>query len=252
MEYTIKKLSLIAGISRRTLRYYDEINLLKPKRINSSGYRIYGEDEINLLQEIMIYKSMGMSLSDIENLVKNKNYNTTEVLSKHLEKLILKRRELENLINNVEKTIKNRKGELEMSNKEKFEILKKKMIDKNERLYGKESREKYGEDTLNKSNDKILNLTEKEYDDMERTEEKIFSLLRLVKENGNYDAEEAKELFEAHKTWLMFTWKEYSKEKHLVLSKMYLYDERFVKYYDEKIGEGATEALVKVIEIFTK
>ena len=46
MEYTVQKLSEIAKISKRTLRYYDEIGLLKPARVNSSGYRIYGEKEI--------------------------------------------------------------------------------------------------------------------------------------------------------------------------------------------------------------
>lgn len=50
MEYTISQLAKLAGISTRTLRYYDEINLLKPKRINSSGYRIYGQEEVDRLQ----------------------------------------------------------------------------------------------------------------------------------------------------------------------------------------------------------
>ena len=40
MEYTVQKLSRLAGVSTRTLRYYDEIGILKPARINSSGYRI--------------------------------------------------------------------------------------------------------------------------------------------------------------------------------------------------------------------
>ena len=52
MEYSINELSKIAKISTRTLRYYHEINLLEPKRINSSGYRIYGEYEIDKLQQI--------------------------------------------------------------------------------------------------------------------------------------------------------------------------------------------------------
>ena len=50
MEYTVQKLGRLAGISTRTLRYYDEIGILKPARINSSGYRIYGQEEVNQLQ----------------------------------------------------------------------------------------------------------------------------------------------------------------------------------------------------------
>ena len=56
MEYTISKLAKMSGISSRTLRYYDEIGLLKPKRLNPNGYRIYGELELNLLQQILFYK----------------------------------------------------------------------------------------------------------------------------------------------------------------------------------------------------
>ena len=55
MEYTIKKIAQLSGISARTLRYYDEIDLLKPARINSSGYRIYGEKEVDRLQQILFF-----------------------------------------------------------------------------------------------------------------------------------------------------------------------------------------------------
>ena len=68
MEYTINNLSKLAGVSTRTLRYYDEIGLLKPKRISTSGYRIYGEDEVNLLQQILFYKELGISLDEIKEI----------------------------------------------------------------------------------------------------------------------------------------------------------------------------------------
>ena len=58
MEYTVQNLAALAGISRRTLRYYDEINILKPARINSSGYRIYGQKEVDRLQQIMFLESL--------------------------------------------------------------------------------------------------------------------------------------------------------------------------------------------------
>ena len=56
MEYTVRQLAEIAGISSRTLRYYDEIGLLKPARMNSSGYRIYGQREVDRLQQILFYR----------------------------------------------------------------------------------------------------------------------------------------------------------------------------------------------------
>lgn len=66
MEYTVQKLGQLAGISTRTLRYYDQIGLLKPARINSSGYRIYGQDEVDKLQQIMFYREMGMPLEPMK------------------------------------------------------------------------------------------------------------------------------------------------------------------------------------------
>ncbi len=57
MEYTINKFAKISGVSARTLRYYEELNLLKPSRINSSNYRIYGEKEIDKLQLILFIRN---------------------------------------------------------------------------------------------------------------------------------------------------------------------------------------------------
>lgn len=55
MEYTINKLAKLAGVSTRTLRYYDELGLLSPARISSNGYRIYGQKEIDRLQQILFF-----------------------------------------------------------------------------------------------------------------------------------------------------------------------------------------------------
>ena len=65
LEYTINKVAKISGVSTRTLRYYDEIGLLKPKRINSSGYRIYSQNEIDKLQQILFYKELDLPLNCI-------------------------------------------------------------------------------------------------------------------------------------------------------------------------------------------
>ncbi|MCX7772346.1 MAG: MerR family transcriptional regulator, partial [Clostridia bacterium] len=59
MEYTVQQLAQMARISTRTLRYYDEIGLLKPARVSSSGYRIYGESQVNRLQQILFYRELG-------------------------------------------------------------------------------------------------------------------------------------------------------------------------------------------------
>ncbi|NLM27171.1 MAG: MerR family transcriptional regulator, partial [Clostridiaceae bacterium] len=65
MEYTVNKLAKLAGVSTRTLRYYDEIGLLVPARISSNGYRIYGRNEVDRLQQILFYRELDVPLDEI-------------------------------------------------------------------------------------------------------------------------------------------------------------------------------------------
>jgi len=62
MEYSINKLAKLAGVSTRTLRYYDEIELLSPRRISSNGYRMYGQKEVYLLQLILFYRELAQKV----------------------------------------------------------------------------------------------------------------------------------------------------------------------------------------------
>ena len=78
-----------------------------------------------------------------------------KALREHRQKLLEKRDQLDLLISNVDKTISLTEGRITMSNKEKFEGFKKKLVDDNEMKYGKEAREKYGDDAVNKSNQKV-------------------------------------------------------------------------------------------------
>jgi DNA-binding transcriptional MerR regulator len=73
MEYTIQQFGKLAGITTRTLRYYDEIGLLKPARINSSGYRIYGHEQVERLQQILLYRRMGVDLETIQSMLNSKD-----------------------------------------------------------------------------------------------------------------------------------------------------------------------------------
>ena len=90
MEYTINKLAQLAGISTRTLRYYDELGLLKPSRISTSGYRIYGGTEIARLQQILFYREMEVPLEEIRKILDSSDYDDTTSLEMHLKALMEK------------------------------------------------------------------------------------------------------------------------------------------------------------------
>lgn len=239
MEYTIQKLANLAGISTRTLRYYDEIQILKPARVNSSGYRIYGVNEVDKLQQIMFYRELGLNLDSIKDIVSAPTFDKSNALKEHHEQLVAKRNQLDMLIINVEKTILLSEGKINMSNQEKFEGFKKQMINENEAKYGNEIREKYGNDTVDKSNAKLMNMTEEQYNEFKSLEGSIVDKLKEAFKTGDPTSDSAMELADMHKRWLSYTWPGYSKEAHVGLANMYVADERFSEYYDKEQPGGA-------------
>jgi DNA-binding transcriptional MerR regulator len=250
VEYTVQKLGNLAGISARTLRYYDEIGILKPARINSSGYRIYGQAEVDRLQQILFYRELGLDLDSIKKIVTAPTFDGAKALREHREKLLEKVEQLEKLIQNVDRTIASTEGRMKMSNKEKFEGFKKKMVEENEKKYGKEIREKYGEERVNQSNAKLMNMTEEEHEAVTKLAQQVQETLAAAFATGDPAGELAQRAADLHRQWLCFYWKEYSKEAHAGLAQMYVDDERFTAYYDKE-QPGTAEFLRDAVWIYT-
>lgn len=249
MEYSVNKLAKLAGVSARTLRYYDEIGLLSPERISSNDYRVYGQKEVDLLQQILFYRELGVSLDEIKNIVWSKDYDGIAALQGHLSALKAKKKQIELLITNVEKTIAASKREITMSNKEKFEGFKQKMLDENEKQYGKEIREKFGDAIVDAGNAKMMGLTAEQYEKVQNLSCQINETLKTAFEQGDPSSELAQKVCALHKEWLGYFWDHYSKEAHLGLAQSYVDDPRFRKYYDA-VATGCAEFLRDAIEIY--
>lgn len=250
MEYTVNKLAKLAGVSTRTLRYYDELGILKPARINSSGYRIYGEAEVDMLQQILFFRELDVSLDNIKLIITSENFDKTKALKEHHEKLLEKRKQLETLIKNVEKTIDKDERRIIMSDKEKFEGFKQKLVDDNEKKYGKEIREKYGEDAINESNKRFKNMSKEQYTEFEELGQTILDKLEEAFKTGDPAGETAQEVAKLHRKWITFAWNRYSKEAHAGVAQMYVDDERFTAYYD-KNKPGLAKFLRDAVVIYT-
>lgn len=249
LEYTIKSLANLAGISTRTLRYYDEIGLLSPCRVNSSGYRIYGEKEVNLLQQILFYRELELPLDKIKEIITKNDFDYKSALYEHKESLLRKQEQIKILLNNVEKTISSLEGESSMSNKEKFEGFKEELIKENDKKYGKEIREKYGEDVVTESYKKVSKLSEEQWITVENLSKEINKTLKEAMETGNPSGELAQKAVELHKEWLSY-FSNYPKEAHLGLGQMYVADPRFTEYYEKNVGENAAVFLRDSIGVF--
>jgi len=249
MEYTVNKLSKISGLSARTLRYYDEIGLLKPVRVASSGYRLYGQDELDVLQQILFYRELNFPLDEIKNILYAPDYNRGKAFQHHLTELMKKRERLDILISNVTKSISAMEGEIIMSDKEKFEGFKQSLVNENEQKYGEEIRSKYGDATVNASNKHLKGLAQKQYDEGERLRCAYEEKLKEALKTGDPAGELAQAACDLHRQWLCVFYPNYSKEYHKGLGEMYVADERFKANY-EKIATGCAEFFKDAINIY--
>lgn len=250
MEYTVQQLSKLAGVTARTLRYYDEIGLLKPARVNAAGYRFYGPVEVDKLQQILFYRELGMSLKVIKEIVNAPSFNREKALREHREKLLQKRKQLDLLIANVEKTIAATEGRIKMSDQEKFEGFKQRILEENERKYGQEIRAKYGHEAVERSYQKFKAMTQEQYQELTELSTKLMETLEAAYQTGDPGGELAQNAADLHRQWLCYYWDRYSPEAHAGLAQMYVDDERFTAYYDQK-QPGLAAFLRDAIFIYT-
>ena len=95
---TVKDVSEITGVSIRTLRYYDEIGLLKPTELTDAGYRLYDNKALEKLQEIMFFRELDIPLLDIKKIMDDPNYNKEQTLLTQKTLLEHKRNRLNGII----------------------------------------------------------------------------------------------------------------------------------------------------------
>ena len=235
MEYTVKTLAQLAGVTPRTLRWYDKEGLLKPLRTTDAGYRIYGPEQVDRLQMILFYRELGLELSAIRSILNDPAFDRTTALERHLTELEARRKRLDTLILTVQKVMIEAKGGNKMSDSEKFEAFKQNVVQHNEDTYGTEIREKYGDEAVDRAHANILSLTQEGYADWKALEEEILSALTAaVRSKQSPSSAEGQRIAELHRRWLSFSWETYTPQAHAGLARMYVLDERFTAYYDKE------------------
>ena len=252
MKYTIKKLAEMTGITTRTLRYYDDINLLKPSEVNENNYRIYDEKNVNKLQQILFYRSLNFPLQEIKKIMDDPNFSRIDALKQQQQLLLQEQEKINTLLTNIDLTIKDYQGEITMTDTEKFKAFKETRISENEVKYGAEIRQKYGSKTIEQSNQKFSKLSEVEFQQMQTVEKTLIEDLVALKKKPDLDSQLAQKIYQEHKQWLEYTWPSYTKEAHRGLVDMYISDARFGDYYNQKAQTPVVQLLHDVVYEYTK
>lgn len=240
MEYKVKELGDIAGVTAKTIRYYDKIGILKPSKTNSLGHRIYCEEEVDRLQQILLYRELDVCIDVIKEIITSSTFDSMTALKEHKENLIEKKEQLDLLISNVENTIALKEGAIIVSDEERFKGFKKNMIEDEKNMYGEEARERYGKRSVSKTKEKVISITAAKYDKPIRLETEIKTTLAEAFKSADPSSELAQKAADLHRQWIANYWGRYTKKAHADLARMYPKDERFKAYYDNKqVGTAA-------------
>lgn len=252
MEYSIQQLSRLSGVTTRTLRWYDEIGLLKPSRVAESGYRYYSGAEVDRLQDIFYYRALGVELAQIKECLDNPSFDRLAALRSHLTALETEQRRLQALIRSVKDTIRAQERNEIMSDVQKFEAFKERVVAHNEQTYGAEIRAKYGDEQVDAAHAAVMGLTQTQYEEWSNLGQEIQNRLEDAVQAGlSPQSEEGQAITNLHRRWLTVTDNRYDPAKHRGIAELYVADERFIAYYDRQVS-GCARFLRDAVRYWAK
>ncbi|AYY70348.1 MerR family transcriptional regulator [Listeria monocytogenes] len=242
----IKDLAELTGVSVRTLHHYDKIGLLVPQKDDWNGYRIYSENDVDKLQQILFFKELDFPLKKIKQILDDPFFDKNVALDLQRHLLIEKKQRIETMLATLDQTIRNEKGEITMTNKEKFTGF-----DFSTNPYEEEAKKRWGDKVVEKANEKVNNMSEKEKLTLKESFDAEFRHLASVRELAP-ESEEAQLAMDHFFHYLNDTHGNiYSLEAFAGLGEMYVADERFTKNIDQ-FGDGLSHFLKEAMNIYAK
>ncbi len=249
MRYTVKKLAQLSGVSARTLRFYDEIGLLKPAFYGDNQYRYYEEEQLLLLQQILFFRELGFPLSDIQRILSSDDFDKIESLKTHKSILQSSLERTATLIKTIDKTISHIRGKLIMRDAEMYDGFDPKK---------QQEHEKYMLDSgiisqqqIDDSWNKVSHWKKPNWEQFKNDGEQLNQdLVKAVSQGLKPESDETQQLIQRHFAWVSNFWTP-TQETYIGLGKMYLDHPDYQTFYN-KYHPELVEYLVKAMTIFAK
>lgn len=241
--YTVKQLSELAGVSPRTLHYYDQIGLLNPTKIGENGYRYYGEEALLKLQQILVYRQLDMPLENIKTILGHRDFDILSTLERHKVDLQMRINQLERLISTVDLTINHLKGKVDMSKKQLFEGLS----DEQQAEYEQEAMQRYDPAIVKASTKKWKGYSAAEKQRIADEGNAVYQDMLLAIPEGAASAE-AQACVERWRRHLEYFWTP-NEEQLLGLAELYSNDPRFKANFD-KVDPRLAEFMQAAVKVY--
>lgn len=239
--YRVKDVASLAGVTVRTLHHYDRIGLLAPSRRTEAGYRLYNDDDLLRLQQILIGREIGLPLEQIKRLLSDPQLDRRQILLAHREKLVARARQTEAMIGSVDAALAALKGDQAMQPEELFNGF-------DPSKYEAEVRERWGDtDAYKESSRRTANYSEEDWARMKAENDDLMRRLAAKKNEGAAsDDTEVLDLAEELRLHIDRWFYPCRHAMHVQLAEMYLGDDRFAANID-RFGEGLTPFLAAAI-----
>jgi DNA-binding transcriptional MerR regulator len=241
--YTVRKLSKLAGVTPRTLHYYDEIGLLHPSSKEENGYRYYDEGSLLRLQQILLYRELDLPLAEIKRILDGKAFDALDSLRGHQESLRQHIRRTERLIDVVDDTIQFLEGKKKMDEIKMFEPFN----EKQQAEYEKEVAEKYDPEIVKASQQKWKSYSKEDKQRIGDEGNAIYRDLALAFPKGPASPE-AQACVEAWRRHMSYFW-EPNEEQLIGLVEMYNHDPRFKANFD-KVDPRLAEFMREAVRVY--
>lgn len=237
---TVNEVSLLTGVSIRTLQYYDKIGLLHPTGHTESGYRLYDDSALEVLQQILLFRELAFPLKEIKEIISSPNFNCEKAIKQQIELLTLKKEHLESLIDLA------REIQFSGGNTMDFNAFDTSKIDE----YTARAKEQWGQTSAYQEYEKKANKRTPE-------EEKIISknFMQLFEEFGKMKeldpaSVEVQGQVKKLQEFISHHYYHCTDEILLNLSQMYSAGNEFTENIDRAGGEGTATFTAKAILIY--
>ncbi len=238
----INEIAELTGLTTRALRYYDEVGLLKPSEISEAGCRLYDDEALEVLQQILFFKELDVPLKQIKSVLENPNFDRISMLKKHKKLITLKRDRLNKILALINKNLR---GEKCMSFTE-FDVSEVKRCQK---IYENEAKELYKEtEAFSEYQKKTSEYSDSQWDIVNREMLDIFEQFAGVMDKEP-SSQEAQILVETWKNYITKNFYECTNEILAGLGQMYVQDERFKKNIDRHRA-GLTKFISEAIRYY--
>ena len=228
MNYTVSKLAKLAGISVRTLHYYDEIGLLRPSLVKENKYRFYSESELIKLSQILFFKELEFPLNEIIQILKSPDFDQIEILKDQQKLLLLKEKRINKLIKTINRTVEKLKGGENMNTDDLFKSFEDDELVENM----EEAKKRWGEtDAYRQSMERVKKWTKKDYERVKKQGEEFTKKLAEAMDL-DIKSTQVQTLIKKHHEGVEYFYS-CPVEMYRGLADMYVSDPRFAKYYNK-------------------